>query len=341
MQREIKEFQPLLNEKGILINPGFARKMYWKYDRRAIKANKFRIKEWDYYLIINDDYAIAFTIADNSYLGFVSVSLLDFQKKKYDMFSTTIPFTMGKLKLPSSSGKGKVSFNNKKISLSFENTGKVRIINCNIHNFKDKKPLISKFILTNEPKESMVIATPFKENKKAFYYNHKINCMQANGSVNFGNKKINFKNAFGTLDWGRGVWTYDNNWFWGTASGMVNSKTFGINIGYGFGDLSKATENMIFYDGLAHKLDKVEFVIPKKGNKYDFLKEWKFISNDKRLDLTFTPILDRYDKISLILLVSNQHQIFGKLNGYAILDDGTKLEIKNLIGTAEVVHNRW
>lgn len=71
------------------------------------------------------------------------------------------------------------------------------------------------------------------------------------------------------------------------------------------------------------------------------MKEWKFTSNDKRLDLTFTPILDRYDKISLVLLVSDQHQVFGKLNGYVILDDGTKLEINNLMGSAEVVHNRW
>jgi len=341
MQQEIKKVQPLLDEKGVLANPGFAKKMYWKYDRKAIKANKFRIKEWDYYLITNDNYAIAFTIADNSYLGFVSVSLLDFQKRKYDMFSNIIPFTMGKLNLPSSSGKSKVSFENKKISLSFENTGRRRIIKCNIPKFKDNKPLNCEFILTKEPKESMVIATPFKENKKAFYYNQKINCMNANGSINLGYKKIDFKNSFGTLDWGRGVWTYDNKWFWGTASGLVNGKPFGINIGYGFGDLSNATENMIFYDGLAHKLDKVEFVIPKKGKKYNFMKEWKFISNDNRLDLTFTPILDRCDKISLVLLVSDQHQVFGKLNGYVVLDDGTKLEIKNLIGSAEVVHNRW
>ncbi|MFR1035019.1 MAG: DUF2804 family protein [Acutalibacteraceae bacterium] len=24
---------------------------------------------------------------------------------------------------------------------------------------------------------------------------------------------------FGTLDWGRGVWTYDNRWYWGSAMG--------------------------------------------------------------------------------------------------------------------------
>ena len=44
--------------------------------------------------------------------------------------------------------------------------------------------------------------------------------------------------AFGVLDWGRGVWTYHNVWYWGSASGLVDGVPFGFNIGYGFGDTS-------------------------------------------------------------------------------------------------------
>ena len=43
----------------------------------------------------------------------------------------------------------------------------------------------------------------------------------------------------------------------------MNGKPFGFNIGYGFGDTSAASENMLFYDGTAHKLDDVTFHIPK------------------------------------------------------------------------------
>ena len=45
---------------------------------------------------------------------------------------------------------------------------------------------------------------------------------------------------YGTLDWGRGVWTYDNTWYWGSGNGTVGGKAFGFNIGYGFGDTSAA-----------------------------------------------------------------------------------------------------
>ncbi|MFK5884108.1 MAG: DUF2804 domain-containing protein [Candidatus Izemoplasma sp.] len=341
MQNEIKNIQPLLNEKGHLANPGFAKKMYWDYKRKDIKASKFKIKEWDYYLINNDDFGIAFTVADNSYLGFVSVTVLDFKNKSYETFSNIKLFTLGKFNMPESTLEGNVVFKDKKVSLEFIKDHDNRIISCEIEIFKDGKSLKCNIVLTNEPDESMVIATPFSKNKKAFYYNQKINCMRADGTVYLGEELIVFNDAYAVLDWGRGVWTYDNTWFWGTASGKINDKQFGFNIGYGFGDLSNATENMIFYDGKSHKFDQVEFIIPKKDKKYDLLKEWDIVSNDKRFNLTFTPFLDRIDKISLILIVSDQHQVFGKFNGYVVLDDGTKLQVKDLLGSAEVVHNRW
>ncbi len=341
MHNEIKSVQPLLDSNGYLANPGFAKKMFWEYKRADIKASKFKIKEWDYYLINNDEFGIAFTIADNSYLGFISVSVLDFKNKSYETFSKMKLFPMGKLNMPETSLKGDVLYKDKSINLKFENRGTKRVISCKIPNFKGGKTLDCVIDLTKEPEESMVIATPFAKNKKAFYFNQKINCMRADGIVEYGDNKIVFNDAFAVLDWGRGVWTYDNTWFWGTASGKINNKQFGFNIGYGFGDLSNATENMIFYDGNAHKFDKIEFHISKNGKKHDFMKEWKITSNDNRMNLTFTPILDRFDKISLLLLVSEQHQVFGNFNGYVILDNGTKLEIKNLLGSSEVVHNRW
>jgi hypothetical protein len=53
MQIEIKEQMPLHDEKGFITKEGWARKPYWQYDRKKIKASRFRIKEWDYYLAIS------------------------------------------------------------------------------------------------------------------------------------------------------------------------------------------------------------------------------------------------------------------------------------------------
>ena len=89
----------------------------------------------------------------------------------------------------------------------------------------------------------------------------------------------------------------------------------GFNLGYGFGDTSAASENMVFFNNTAYKLDDVEFVIPMDGKKYEYMKEWKFISKSGNIDMTFTPIIDRVDITDVGIIASKQHQVFGKFNG--------------------------
>lgn len=350
---EIKEEKELFNENGELAVAGYSKKMLLKYDRSKITAASIKIKEWDYYLIHNDKYAIALTIADNSYMGMLSASVIRFEEKTEKTTSIIIPFTCGKLNtdintnekigMPAHSAVGDIAVKHKKCDIRFVHDGNNRRLFCNMPNFDNGKQLIVDLTLTNEPKESMVIATPFKENKKAFYYNQKIVGFKAYGEVMVGNEKIEFKksNTLALLDWGRGVWTYKNTWYWGAGMQTIDGKTFGFNIGYGFGDTSNATENMLFYNGIAHKLEDVTFNIPKVKGEDDFMSPWTFTSSDKRFEMEFTPIINRHSDTNVLIIRSNQNQVFGYFNGYAVLDDGTKLEIKNLLGFAEKVYNKW
>ena len=156
-------------------------------------------------------------------------------------------------------------------------------------------------------------------------------------------KEITFEpaTAMGVLDWGRGVWTYDNTWYWSSASGRHEGVPFGFNLGYGFGETSAATENMLFYDDKAHKLGRVTFDIPQKDGQDDFLSTWTIRDDAGRLNLVFEPILDRAANMNYWLLASIQHQVFGRFSGKAVLDDGTELAIRDLIGFAEKVRNKW
>ena len=99
---------------------------------------------------------------------------------------------------------------------------------------------------------------------------------------------------------------------------------------------------MVFYDGVAHKLDKVQFCIPKdKNGKDDYMSPWKFTSNDGRFEMKFKPILDRYANSDIVVISSKQHQVFGEFSGEIILDTGDKLELKNFLAFAEKVINKW
>ena len=337
---EVTKVQRLLNEDGTLKEPGWSRKLYQIYDRNDIKKRATRIKEWDYYLVLAKDYGVAFTISDDGYIRLQSVSLLDFRGTPWEHTETVLnAFPMGKLKMPSTTDKGDVMYKDKRLYLEYKKRGNMRKIVCVFKNFHEGKTFTCDLTLTQPDGDTMVIATPWKEDKHAFYYNQKINCMRASGTCTYGSETYTFNSDtdFATLDWGRGVWTYDNTWNWGSGNGIINGKDFGFNIGYGFADTTAASENIIFYDGVGHKLDDITFNIPEDS----YTKPWTITSSDKRFEMTFTPIIDRAAKIDVKLIVTDQHQVFGKMNGIAVLDDGTKLEVKDLVCFCERVHNKY
>lgn len=364
---EVTTKQDLLDKTGEIAEPGWARSQVWNYHRNQIKAPAFRIKEWDYYLVLTDEFAAAFTISDDGYIGLQSVSLLLFNGmeggdgKPIEHTETVLNvFPMGKLHMPETSSKGDVCYKDKRLQMSFtlerdektlehstsiENQATVcsqnimkRHITCEFKDFWNGLPFSCDIILEQPPMDTMVIATPW-DKKHAFYYNQKINCMRASGSMTYDGKVYEFhpETDFGTLDWGRGVWTYDNTWNWGSCNCELNGKSFGFNIGYGFGNTSAATENVLFYDGKVHKLDDITFHIPEDS----YTKPWTFTSSDGRFEMNFVPVLDRAAKLDVKLICTVQHQVFGRMSGKAVLDDGTILELKDVMCFAERVHNKY
>lgn len=358
--REIKIENPgpLHRPDGTLASAGWATELLLNYERTRIKAPRWRIKEWDYYLVNDDSYAVALTLGDLGYVGLVSASVVDYARATYKTTSVIVPLPLGRFKLPHSSERGVSSFENGRAAFRFEVTPEVRRIHAQFANFDGKDDLIIDATLDNAPQDTMVIATPWAEDPHAFYYNQKKVAMPAQGSFKKGMLVHGFSpdNSFGLLDWGRGVWTRDNTWFWAVAQGWQERPTaggeevcrFGLNLGYGFGDTSAASENMVFVDGVAHKLGRVTFdILEKTGgaqakkldDRYNLLHPWRIADNEGRLDMVFTPLLDRVDYMDFAVIRTDQHQVFGQYDGTVVLDDGSTFTVEGLQGSAEVVHN--
>jgi len=66
-----------------------------------------------------------------------------------------------------------------------------------------------------------------------------------------------------------------------------------------------------------------------------------FTSDGGRFEMEFTPIYDRYTETKLLFVDTRCHQLFGKWNGRAVLDDGTVIEVKDLTAFVEHAVNRW
>jgi len=235
--------------------------------------------------------------------------------------------------MPSDTEKDhQLTYEHKDIMMQFKTSGNERILTCRWDDFD------AHIVLTRKNPHSLVINVPFDESPYAFYYNHKINCMTAKGTVQYKGEKYHFSevDAFGLLDWGRGVWPFHNEWYWSNGTGYVGGEILGFNLGCGFGNTNIATENILFYRNAAHKLGKVIFELGT-----DYMDLWHIHDEEGRLDLTLSPVYDRTTMTKVLWVNNCCHQIFGVFSGKAVLDDGTCLNIDDLISFAEHAVNNW
>ena len=345
MQKEIKETLALLKNDGTLTEDGWARHPYWQYDRKKIKSNKLRIKEWDYYEFSDpeNEFSIMGTFSDLGFAALYVICYIDYKLGKTSQVSALKPFSMHKTGLaPTPDEDNGVTFSNKEMSLSFIKKGESRQILLAAPNLElpdGRKGLKAHVVLTEKKDmESVYIATSWKENRKCFYYNAKVNPLPASGYVWLGDDKIELsKESLGNLDWGRGRWSRENTWFWSALNGYDGDIPWGINLGYGFSDRSPASENGIMYNNIVHKLDEVVFDSPEDYTS----RAWIFKDNEGRPYLEMEPVVNRHELDNFAIIVSNQNQVFGKFKGYFILDDGRKIEVKDAYGFAEKVYNKW
>lgn len=105
MQTEIRQVQALLDKKGHIIQEGWARHPYWKYDRSMVKGGALAIKEWDYYAVINQQqgYAVTATISDLGYAALFALSYIDFNAAKVSQTDALAFFPRGSIGLAPSS----------------------------------------------------------------------------------------------------------------------------------------------------------------------------------------------------------------------------------------------
>jgi hypothetical protein len=344
MQNELSQPGALLTPNGNLAQIGWSRQPLLDCNLEAAKFyaikpfQRFRIKRWDYYAVFSPRWFFSATIADLGYAGNLFVYVLDLDSGDLREEGLVIPFGNG-VQLPRNSTVGDSHFENERVSLDFYVSAKDRKISVDWADFHNGRGIKANIRLACPPEfESMTIVIPI--GKKRFYYNRKINCMPAEGTIQYGDRTelLTPQTSSGSLDWGRGVWEYQSYWNWASSSGYLqDGRIIGLNMGCGFGDLTKAGENALILGNRIHKLEQVMF----DYNPGDTMQPWKFSDPDHRLDLTFTPFKERLAQTNLGIIFSDVHQMFGHYNGKVIADDGEVIKVKDLVGFAEEHHARW
>lgn len=333
---EIVSTVPLLDNSGNLVSPGYARHMYYVYDKKLVKCPPGKLKEWDFYQIHFDGrYVLQLTLGHVSYAMQVSACILDLATgEKHQISKNARCRRSFKKKMPTNPEVAHtLQYFSKNMHVQFEVTDKFRRLSFTCEDKLGVKAEIN-LLLTNvsKIKEKMVIATPF-EKPRQWYLNYKENCFVVNGYCRIEDVCYNIKDGFGLLDWGRGVWPYKHKWVWGNGGTIVDGKHFGFNIGWGFGNTEAATENMFFYNNKAYKLGEITEL--RVGENY------RYVDSEMRFVFDVEPIYDNFTKTNMMWVHNKCHQIFGKWTGYVVLDDGRQLEIPTFTAFCEYAENKW
>jgi len=339
MQREILEMTDLLDKEGRVAYPGFARRMLVRFNRDQIRTHALSLKEWDFYQVLQGDWVMHLTIGHVSYVASISADLVNLRDGTRVGFSRMRPLPLRNLPMPLNPElPHQLEVKGKDYFARYEVSEKERHLVMRADDRKAGHVEVDITLPNNPDNEKMVIVTPFAGNPRQFYLNYKENYWGAKGSARMGDVSVTFDDTtVALMDWGRGVWPFRHEWFWGNATGRVGGENFGFNIGWGFGDNSHATENFFFYRDKGYKLGAL--TVTRDPN--DYMKPWRFVSEDGDFDFVMEPIFDNYSETNLLIVNTHCHQVFGNWTGTVTLPDGTKLAIENLVAFCEHAENRW
>lgn len=370
MEREIKKKVLLLDGRGRLRRAGYARQMQFIYNRDCVRSFPLRLKEWDFYQIQKGHLVLQMTIGHVSYMCSVSAALMDLDTgEKYES-GIMRPLFVPQMETDPE-GASRLVYRQKDFSMVFLVKRDRRILRMRGGTGANGLTEIDLTLTNDPPNEKMVIATPFAHPTQ-FYLNYKENYYLVAGRVRFGGREEDFTGATGLLDWGRGVWPYSHQWFWGSASARLDESgrpvasmdgkdrpgertaglpeedgvPFGLNIGWGFGDLSHATENMFFYRRKAYKIRGLKVKKPKrpepkrKMEGVELKDTWMLRDTAGKLSLEFTPFFDNYTARPFVVVETHCHQLFGTFRGYVITEEG-RIPIDGVNGFIEHAVNRW
>lgn len=342
VQREYTEPTQLLAHDGTLLSPGWARHNVFEYDRNKVR-HPMRRKEWDFYQISNGKLMLQLSFANISLGGYISAVLVDLEHGK-KLFAPTAFFLGGKDKYilpPKGDEPNYVKMTVGDAEFEFDTKETTRTLY-----FKQGQYEVRAQMDIMPGLENITTVLPFKGYPDRYFMTTKQNCMPCECTYTAGDKTYFFskEDTFCSLDWGRVHTPYSLVWYWGNGSTYLYDEKgekhiFGFEITWGIGDESNATETCLFYDGKAHKIGAVDVEYFPKPDRY--MKPWHFVSEDGRFDMTMTPFFDNHGDTNAVVMRMHSHQVHGKWNGTVTLDDGTKLEIKDMYAFCEYVENRW
>lgn len=298
--------------------------------RCNLKGRWPRKKRWNYWAITTETHLFSVTVTDLDYAGLVFVYYADFASRQLSEVTKIIPLGRG-CDLPDSVAAD-VAYATADVQVRMQQTNSGVVLSVEMADF-EALPLSAQFVVTTPPQhESLNVVVPWDE--RTFQFTSKQNTLPATGVVTIGGQETRFEGpqSFACLDFGRGIWPRHSRWNWGSASGALDGRVIGLNLGGQWTDGTGSTENGVCVNG---RLSKLSEDLSWQYDKSDFMQPWHITAPSGRIDLTFIPFLERTAVSNSWVIRSEVHQMFGHYSGHITTDEGEQIAIHDLLGWAE------
>ncbi|HRQ41894.1 MAG TPA: DUF2804 domain-containing protein [Chloroflexota bacterium] len=289
-----------------------------------------RKKRWNYWAITTESHLFSATISHLDYAGLVFIYYADFNTGQLTEATRLLPLGQG-CRLADGVAADAV-YDGKGLQVAMRQQATGVALQVEMADFEGR-PLTAQFTITLPPQhETLNVVVPW--NNSTFQFTSKQNCLPASGTVTIGGQETLFQGeqSFACLDFGRGIWPRHCRWNWGSASGRQNGRLIGLNLGGQWTDGTGSTENGVCVDGRLHKLSTD---LTWQYDKGAFMHPWRISDPAGRLELTFTPFLERVAASNVWLVNSEVHQMFGHYDGFITTDEGEVVPVSHLVGWAE------
>lgn len=290
-------------------------------------ARYFNYKQFQFICVTGSDWLLAVAIADIRYANSGFAYLYRFDTNLAVSKGLLLPGALGNQMSDSpSSGEAKQQFGAYKVAIKTNATN----WQLNI----DSKEL--KANLTIEKASQMPLALCAPTGYNGFTYTEKSNALKVSGSLELQGHPLDVTLALAGYDFSAGFMRRQTSWRWASISAMVDGKAFGLNMAAGVNETGLC-ENALWFDGHIHHLSPASFVFDRKDNT----RAWQVSSLCGEVQLKFTPLYCRQEKVNIGLLASNFRQYVGLYTGVVLLQNGRKLQLNEVKGLAEDHYAKW
>lgn len=334
-ERELTAPVDLVGADGLL-NPGAVGWSRHPLHRCNLPTSLERKKKWNYWAITTPDLLFSATVADVERAQTGGAYLYHRPTKRHIDRGVVQP--PGTIAIPETvAGDMMIEGPPLRVALLDEGTG-TRI---RVHADNFGGAALDADILVERPAghETLNVVIPWTDVQ--FQFTSKQNTLPASGYINLGDERFSIADgAFACLDYGRGVWPLHTTWNWGSASGVQDGHTIGLNLGGQWTDGTGMTENGLCVDGILTKLSED---LAFEYDRADYMRPWRVRSVvTERVDLRFDPEFERYSHSGRReSWFTEGHQMFGVYSGRITPDSGEALELRDLFGWIEEHEACW